>query len=170
MLPFGLRNTAETVGHLVAQRAPPFPMNNEFVGLTKYIMESFHDVLADETELPSTSNSSRGSHHPSDECFMAGTPKGYIKSIHEGEATPMNSVDNKVKGDTGAPPHLWVEQLRVWHQELEEARLQLEQERAELEREIERHGDGGRARAVVRNVNQRTIEDDEALSHFTQAS
>ena len=40
----------------------------------------------------------------------------------------------------------------------------------ELEREIERHGDGGRARAVARNMNQKIIEDDEALPHFTQAS
>ena len=123
MLPFGLRNTAETVGHLVAQRAPPFPMNNEFVGLTKYIMESFHDVLADETELPSTSNSSRGSHHPSHECFMAGTPEGHVKSIHEEEATPTNDLDDEVEGDTGAPPRLRMGHLNVWHYELEEARF-----------------------------------------------
>ena len=36
-LPSGLRNTAETVGHLVAQRTPPSPANDEFVGMTEYV-------------------------------------------------------------------------------------------------------------------------------------
>ena len=84
------------------------------------------------------------------ECFMAGIPEGYIESIHEGGATP---TDDEVEGDVGALPHLWVEQLRAWHQELKEVRLQLEQKHAELEREIEHHGDGGRARTVDRDVN-----------------
>ena len=61
---FGLRDDAETVGHLVAQRTPPSPMNNEFVGMTEYIIESFHDLLAGESESPSDSDTSRGSHHP----------------------------------------------------------------------------------------------------------
>ena len=41
MLPFGLHDTAETVGHLVAQRMPPSPANDEFMGMTEYVMESF---------------------------------------------------------------------------------------------------------------------------------
>ena len=121
VLPFSIRNTVETVGHLVAQRVPPFPMNNEFMGMTKHVMESSHDLLIGELESPSGSDSSRGSHHPSHECFMAGTPEGHIKSIHKGEATPMNDFDDEVERDIGAPPRLWVEQLRAWHQELEEA-------------------------------------------------
>ena len=48
-------------------------------------------------------------------------PKGYVESIHEGEATPMNGFDGEVEGDAGAPPHLWVVQLKAWHQEIEEA-------------------------------------------------
>ena len=52
---------------------------------------------------------------------MAGTLEGYIKSIHEGGATPIDDHDDEVEGDAEAPPHLRVEQLRVWHQELEEA-------------------------------------------------
>ena len=40
----------------------------------------------------------------------------------------------------------------------------------ELEREIERHGDGGCAHAVANDMNQRIIEDDKALPHFSQAS
>ena len=54
---------------------------------------------------------------------MAGTPEGYIESIHEGGATPTDDLDDEVEGDAGAPPRLWVEQLRVRHQELEEALL-----------------------------------------------
>ena len=91
-------------------------MNDEFVGMNKYVMESFHDLLAGELESPSDSDSSRGSHHPSHECFMAGTPKRYIESIHEREATPMNDFDDEVKRDAGAPPRLRVEQLKTRHQ------------------------------------------------------
>jgi len=77
-------------------------MNDEFVGMTEYVVESFHDLLTRESGSPYDSDSSGGSHHPSRECFMAGTPEGHIESIHEGEATPTNDLDNEVKRDTGA--------------------------------------------------------------------
>ena len=105
-IPFGLHNAIETDSHLVAQRAPPFSANDEFMGVIEHVAESFHVLLTEELELPSGSDSSRGSHHPSHECFMIGTPKGHVERIHEEEATPMNDLDDKVKGDTGAPPHL----------------------------------------------------------------
>ena len=126
MPPFGPRNAAETVGHLVAQRTPPSPTNDEFVGMTEYITKSFHDLLVGESESPSDSDSSRRSHLPSQECFIAGTLEGYIESIHEGGATPTDNPDDEIEGDAGGPPHLRVEQLRARHQELEEARQQLE--------------------------------------------
>ena len=88
----------------MAQCMHPSPMNDEFVGMTEYVVESFHDLLTGESESPSDSNSSRGSHHPSREYFMAGTPEGYIKSIHEGGATPTDDLDDEVEGDAG--PHL----------------------------------------------------------------
>ena len=47
---FGLRNVVETVGHLVAQQTSSSPMNDEFVGMTKYVVESFHDLLVGESE------------------------------------------------------------------------------------------------------------------------
>ena len=81
--------------------------------MTEYIIESFHDLLVGESESPSSSDSSRGSHHPSHECFVAGIPKGHVKSIHEGEATPTNDLDDKVEGDAGAAPRLRVEQLKA---------------------------------------------------------
>ena len=96
-------------------------MNDEFMGMTEYVTESFHDLLVGESESPSSSDSSRGSHHPSCECFMVGTPEGHVESIHEKEATLMNDLDDEVRGDVGALPHLWVEQLKVRHQELKEA-------------------------------------------------
>ena len=52
---------------------------------------------------------------------MAGTHEGYIKSICEGGATPIDDLDDEVEGDAGASPRLWVELLRTWHQELKEA-------------------------------------------------
>ena len=106
---FGLRNAVKTFGHLVAQRMPPSPMNSSFAGMTEYVTESFHDLLVGESGSPSDSDSSRGSHHPSRECFMAGTTEGHVESIHEGEATPTNDLDDEVKRDAGALPCLWVE-------------------------------------------------------------
>ena len=94
-LPFGLHNAVETVGHLVAQRTPPSPTNDEFVGMIEYVVESFHDLLVEELESPSGSDSSRGSHHPSHECFMIGTLEGHVESIHEEEATPVNDLDDE---------------------------------------------------------------------------
>ena len=103
-LPSGLRNAAETIGHPVVQRTPPSPANDEFVGMIEHVAESFHDLLAEETESPSGSDSSRGSHHPSRECFMIGNPEGHVESIHEEEATPTNNLDDEVEGGAGAPP------------------------------------------------------------------
>ena len=96
-------------------------MDGEFMGMTEYVVESFHDLLVEEMESHSTSDSSRGSHHPSHECFMAGTLDGHVESIHGEEATPMNDLNDEVEWDAGAPPHLWVEQLKAQHQVLEEA-------------------------------------------------
>ena len=73
-----------------------FPTNDEFIGMTEYVVESFHDLFVGESELPSDSDSSRGSHHPLRECFKVGTPKGRIKSVHVGRATPPNNLDDVV--------------------------------------------------------------------------
>ena len=77
------------------------PANDEFMGMTEYVVESFHDLPVGETESPFTSNFSRESNHPSCECFMAGTPEGYVESIYEREATPMNDLDDEVGGMQG---------------------------------------------------------------------
>jgi len=102
-LPFGLRNAAATVSHLVAQRTIPSPTNNEFMGMIEHVTESFHDLLAEELESHSGSNSSRGRHHPSRECFMTGTPEGHVESVHKGEATPINGLDDETEKETMAP-------------------------------------------------------------------
>ena len=96
-------------------------MDGEFMGMNEYVAESFHDLLVGESESPFNSDSSWGSHHLSRECFMAGTPKGHVESIHEQEATPTNDLDDMAGRDAGAPPRLRVEQLKAWHQELEQA-------------------------------------------------
>ena len=59
MLPFDLYNAVWTVGHLVAQRMIPPPTNDEFMGMIKHIAESFHDLLIEEPESPSGSDSNR---------------------------------------------------------------------------------------------------------------
>ena len=115
MLPFDLYNAAETVGHLVAQRMIPFLMNNKFVGVIEHITESLHDLLVEELGLPSGSDSSRGSHYPSRECFMMGTPEGHIESASKEEATPMNNLSDEAEGEIAAPPCMRVEQLKAQH-------------------------------------------------------
>ena len=96
-------------------------MNDEFMGMTEYVVESFHNLLTGESESPSSSDSSRGSHHPSRGCFMTGTHEGHVESIHEEEATTTNDLGDKVEGKIRGPPRLWVEQLKTRHLELEEA-------------------------------------------------
>ena len=113
VFPFGLRNATGTVGHLVVQRMHPSPTNDEFVGMTEYVTKSFHDLLARDLESLSDSDSSRGSHHPSRECFMVGTPEGSIKSVHKRGATPPNNLDDEVEEDVGALPRMRVDQLRA---------------------------------------------------------
>ena len=94
---FGLRNAATTVSYLVAQRTIPSPTNNEFVGMIESITESLHGLLVEEPGSDSGSNSSRGSHHPSHECLMMGTPEGHVKSISIEEATSRRNR----RGDSG---------------------------------------------------------------------
>jgi hypothetical protein len=68
--------------------------------MTDYVTESFYDLLMRHFEEISNSDSSRGSHHPSHECFMlegvdhAGTPKGHVTNIREGEVTPPSDHDD----------------------------------------------------------------------------
>jgi hypothetical protein len=47
------------------------PANDKFVGMADYVTESFYDLLVGDSEGISDSDSSRGSHHTSRECFMA---------------------------------------------------------------------------------------------------
>jgi hypothetical protein len=105
-------------------------MDDEFVGMTDYIMESFHDLLAGDLEEVSDFDSSKGSHHrPSRECFMADgphhekTPEGHIKSVHGREVTPPLSLNDEVRVDKRVLPNSRLEQLRAWQQEREDARL-----------------------------------------------
>jgi hypothetical protein len=117
--PFVLYNAAETVYHLIAQRTCPSSTDSEFVGMTDYVMESFYDLLARDSEEISDSDSSRGSHHPSRECFMAEgahhaeTPKGHVASVHGGEVTPPFDLDDDVGVDGRIPPNPWLDQQRA---------------------------------------------------------
>jgi hypothetical protein len=109
-----------------------------------YVSKSYHDLLAGESEVMSDSASSRGSHHPSRECFKAGVPEGHVEDAHSRE-TPSNGPKDKARKRYQAPPPAWLEQLWDRHKELKEALLQIEQECAKLEREIGCCGDVVRA-------------------------
>ena len=62
------------------------PVNNEFIRVIEHITESLHNLLIEELGSSSGSDSSRGSYHPSWDCFMTGTPEGHIESISTEEA------------------------------------------------------------------------------------
>ena len=111
--PFGLRNVAATVSHLVAQRAIPFPANNEFIGMIESATESLHGLLAKGPGSDSDSDSGRGSHHPSRECFMAETSEGNIESVSMEETTLGGNHGGVTERGTTAPPHVGVDQLRA---------------------------------------------------------
>jgi hypothetical protein len=64
-------------------------MDDEIVGMVDYILESFHDCLTGYSEMISDYDSSRGSHNPSLECFMADSLEGHVESANDGN-TPLN--------------------------------------------------------------------------------
>ena len=69
--PFGLHNATATVGHPLALRVVQSPMDIEFMGAIEHDIETLYGLLNEELGSLSSSDSSRGSHHPSRECFMA---------------------------------------------------------------------------------------------------
>ena len=110
---FSLHNAAATVSHLVARRTISSPVNNEFMGMIKFVTESLNGLLAEGSGSDSSSDSSRGSHHPSRECFMAETPEGHVESVSMEETTPVGNLSGRTKGGIATPPHVGVEQLRA---------------------------------------------------------
>jgi hypothetical protein len=137
--------------------------------MADYISESFHDLLAGELETFSDSNSSRGSHHPSLECFMADSPGRRVESAHDGNTSP-DVFNNGVRERNQAPQHVWLEQLWERQRELEEARLQLKQEHAKLEREIGHRVGGGCVCTNTCDVNRRILEDDKGAPLLARVS
>ena len=85
--------------------------------MTEYIVESFHDLLTGESGSPNDSDSNGGSHHPSRECFVVGTPEGDVESIPMEEATPVGNLDDKTEGEIATPPRMGVEQLKAQKRE-----------------------------------------------------
>ena len=102
--PFGLYNAAATACHLVALRMVQPPADSEFVGVIEHDTGSIHKLLTEEPESSSSSDSSKGSHHPSRECFMAETSEGHVESASEEEGTPAGNLGDGAKGEQ--PPHL----------------------------------------------------------------
>ena len=101
---------------------------------------------------------------------MAETSEGHVESVSGEEATPTGNPDGRTEGETVAPSHVRMEQLRAQKLEIDEARQGLVREYAEINRENELHGNGGRARSMARDVYKRIITDDGTLPHFTQVS
>ena len=56
---------------------------------------------------------------------MMGTPKGHVESVPMEEATLTGNLSDETEGETVAPPHMGLEQLKARQREIEEARLQL---------------------------------------------
>ena len=164
--PFFLHNAAATASHLLALRMVQSPTDIEFVGAIEHDTETLYGLLNEEPGSFSSSDSSRGSHHPSRECFMTQTPEGHVESASREEVTPTNNPDSRSGEETTAPSGLRMEQLKARQQEIDEAGQGLVREYADINREIKRRKDGGRARAMARTVHQRILTDDGTLPHF----
>ena len=74
--PFGLRNATATAGHLLALRMVQPPTDSEFVGVIEHDLEILYELLAEEPESSSGSESSKGSHHPSLGMLHDANPRG----------------------------------------------------------------------------------------------
>ena len=85
------------------------PVNNKFMGVIEHIIESLHNLLTEEPGSSSGSDSSRGSHRPSWESFMTGTPEGHLESVPVEEATPVGNLGDETEGETAAPPCMGVQ-------------------------------------------------------------
>ena len=57
------------------------------MGAIEHDMETLYELLNEEPGSFSSSESSRGSHHPSQECFMTLTPEGHVESVSKEEVT-----------------------------------------------------------------------------------
>ena len=75
--------------------------------------ETLHRLLMEEPGSFSSSDSSRGSHHPSWEYFMAQTPEGHVESVSREEVTPTNNPDGRSEEEMTTPSRLRMEQLRA---------------------------------------------------------
>ena len=79
-LPFGLRNTAATTSHLVAQRMILSPTNNEFRGMIERVKESLHGLLMEEPRSYSGYDSSRGAITPPENVSWRVPPRDMSKA------------------------------------------------------------------------------------------
>jgi hypothetical protein len=109
--PFGLCNAAEDARRLAAVPFGSSRIDDEFMMMTGYISECFHDLLAGELEAIFDSSSSGGSHHPSRECFMVAVPEGRVEDAHSRETSPSGPNDG-ARERNQAPPPARLEQLR----------------------------------------------------------
>ena len=89
------------------------PTDIEFMGAIEHETETLYGLLNEEPGSFSSSDSSRGSHHPSRECFMTQTPEGHVESTSREEVNPTNNPDSRSRGEMTAPSHLRMEQLRA---------------------------------------------------------
>lgn len=64
-------------------------MDIEFMGVADYVSQSVLNLFIDKSMGSSDMDSSKGSHHPLHECFMAETHEGHLEVILEGDKTPL---------------------------------------------------------------------------------
>ena len=86
--PFGLRNSTGVISDYKRQRMRPSDMDDEFMGMADYALESVYVLLRTDFESLPSSQSSDGSHHPSHECFIAEIHDGHASSTSGAEINP----------------------------------------------------------------------------------
>ena len=60
--------------------------------MADWVTESIHDLLEADFDTLLDSYSSRGSHHPSRECFMADVEDGHVSDYYDDDDTDPQEV------------------------------------------------------------------------------
>jgi hypothetical protein len=98
---FGLCNAVRTIDRLVAQRMHPSSTDNEFVGMTDYITESFHDLLTGDSEMISNSDSSGGAITLRANASWQTPPRGMLKVSKMGGSLPWLALMTRSRETQG---------------------------------------------------------------------
>lgn len=147
-VPYGLRDAACCFQQELRCALSTPPMDSEFVGTAEHAPASLHDILAYSTDDTSSEAGYEGSHHPSQECYMADI----------GDAGTLNPT----RGAHPPPVRRTLEEQEAYlhdkAQRLRAKAIDPEKEQAQLEREQAGLGQRPETRLLRTSARSRALE------------